>query len=217
MNNSFEASYFGELRPEVIEMVPVDATSILDVGCGYGLLGRALKDRGARSVCGIELSSRAAGEAKKVLDVVFEGSVETTTLPFNRGQFDCIICADVLEHLVDPWSVLCMLKQYLNSNGCIVASIPNVGFHRVVRGLIKGHWDYTDSGVLDKTHLRFFTLEGIVKLFAQNQFKVDMIYKKIDSGLNMKLLNCFLFGMIKESLVIQYIIRATPLISDGRE
>lgn len=214
-NSAFETSYFGELRPEIIQMVPVDAKSILDVGCGYGVLGQALKNREARYVCGIDLSSQAVNEARKVLDVVVKGDVETMVLPFDHGQFDCIICADVLEHLIEPWTVLSMLKQYLSPGGCIVASIPNVGFHRVVRGLVKGHWNYTGSGVLDKTHLRFFTLESIIKLFSLNQLKIDMIYKKYDSGFNMKLLNFLLFGMIKESLVIQYVVRATHLNPNG--
>jgi SAM-dependent methyltransferase len=205
---SFDSAYFGDLRPEIVAMIPDNCNSVLDVGCGYGTLGRHLKEQGVPNVCGIEIFPEAAAEAAKVLDTVVQGNIETVSLPFFKDQFDCIVCADVLEHLVDPWNILNSLQHYLKSDGCIVASIPNVGFHRVVRGLIKGQWRYAKSGILDKTHLRFFTLEGIESLFAVNGLVIEKIDRKIDAGLNMKLLNLMLLGGIKESLVIQYIIKA---------
>jgi 2-polyprenyl-3-methyl-5-hydroxy-6-metoxy-1,4-benzoquinol methylase len=209
MKSNFNEAYFGGLRTEIVEMVPLNCHSILDVGCGYGVLGRYLKENGANEVYGIELSANAAAEAGKVLDKVVVGNVESVQLPFVAGYFDCIICADVLEHLIDPWNVLNKLKQYLKPGGCIIASIPNIGFHRVVRKLMKGRWEYSESGVLDRTHLRFFTLDGILSLFIDNGMKIQQINRKIDSGLNMKLLNIILLNSIKESLVIQYIIKAT--------
>jgi 2-polyprenyl-3-methyl-5-hydroxy-6-metoxy-1,4-benzoquinol methylase len=209
MKSNFNDAYFGGLRMEIVEMVPDECRAILDVGCGYGVLGRYLKENGVNEVCGIELSPNAADEARKVLDEVVVGNVEFVELPFLTGHFDCIICADVLEHLIDPWNVLSNLKRYLKPGGCIIASIPNIGFHRVVRSLMKGRWEYTGSGVLDRTHLRFFTLDGILGLFVDNGMKIQKINRKIDSGLNMKLLNIILFNTIKESLVIQYIIKAT--------
>lgn len=209
MKSNFNEAYYGGLRMEIVEMVPVDCRAILDVGCGYGVLGKYLKENGVNEVCGIELSANAAAEASKVLDEVVVGSVESVQLPFLTGYFDCIICADVLEHLIDPWNVLSNLKRYLKPGGCIIASIPNIGFHRVVRSLMKGRWEYTGSGVLDRTHLRFFTLDGILSLFVDNGMKIQQINRKIDSGLNMKLLNIILLNTIKESLVIQYIIKAT--------
>ncbi len=200
--------YYGRLRSEILSVIPQDCLTVLDVGCGTGALGRHLKERGTAEVWGIELSSIAAAEAAQVLDGVIEGNVELLELPFEKGHFDCIVCADVLEHLLDPWSVVGRLREYLKPGGCIVASIPNVGFHRVVRGLIKGKWRYTDSGVLDKGHLRFFTWQGMKALFQDNGFTIEKVRRKIDSGLNMKLLNFILCNRIKESLVIQYIIRA---------
>jgi 2-polyprenyl-3-methyl-5-hydroxy-6-metoxy-1,4-benzoquinol methylase len=205
---SFDSSYFGELRPEIVAMIPSDCKSVFDVGCGYGTLGRYLKEHGIPNVSGIEIFPEAAAEAGKVLDTVIQGNIETTSLPFLNNQFDCIVCADVLEHLVNPWKTLGSLKCYLKPGGCIVASIPNVGFHRILRGLMKGQWRYAKSGVLDRTHLRFFTLEGIESLFAENKLQIVKIDRKIDAGLNMKLLNLFLLGAIRESLVIQYIIKA---------
>lgn len=203
--------YYSLLRPEIIAMIPEDCISVLDIGCGTGTLGRHLKEKGVAEVSGIELSHTAALEAMRVLDRVIEGDVERVELPFLPEHFDCIICADVLEHLIDPWAVMPKLYALLKPDGCIVASIPNVGFHRVVRGLIRGNWHYADSGVLDKGHLRFFTWPGIRALFQNSGFTIEKVYRKIDSGLNMKLLNYALCNKIKEALVIQYVLRARKM------
>lgn len=200
--------YYSLLRPEIIAMIPQECDSVLDVGCGTGVLGALLKEKGVSEVCGIELSHTAASEAMRVLDRVIEGDVERIGFPFSPEHFDCIICADVLEHLVDPWTIMQKLFTLLKPGGCIVASIPNAGFHRVVRGLIRGNWHYTDSGVLDKSHLRFFTWQSMKALFQNSGFTIEKVHRKVDSGLNMKLLNFVLFNRIKEALVIQYIIRA---------
>jgi 2-polyprenyl-3-methyl-5-hydroxy-6-metoxy-1,4-benzoquinol methylase len=200
--------YYGLLRPEIIAMIPEKCFFVLDVGCGTGELGRHLKEKGVTEVCGIELSHTAAIEAARVLDRVIEGNVERIKFPFSPEYFDCIVCADVLEHLIDPWTIMLKLYALLKPGGCIVASIPNVGFHRVVRGLIRGKWRYTDAGVLDKSHLRFFTWQGIRALFQDSGLTIEKVHRKIDSGLNMKLLNFILCNRIKEALVIQYIVRA---------
>jgi 2-polyprenyl-3-methyl-5-hydroxy-6-metoxy-1,4-benzoquinol methylase len=215
MHMNFDAAYYGDLRSEIVAMIPGNCTSVLDVGCGYGVLGKYLKAQGVANVCGIEVVPAAAAEAEKVLDTVVSGNVETMDLPFTAGQFDCIVCADVLEHLVDPWRMLTRLKRLLKPDGCIVASIPNIGYHRVIRGLLKGQWRYAKSGVLDQTHLRFFTLEGIQSMFADNEMRIETMDRKIAAGLNVKLLNMLLLGAIREALVIQYIIKAVN-VTPGR-
>jgi 2-polyprenyl-3-methyl-5-hydroxy-6-metoxy-1,4-benzoquinol methylase len=200
--------YYCLLRPEIVNMIPMGCSVVLDVGCGSGSLGKHLKENGVKEVFGIELSADAAKEARSVLDHVIEGNAETMGLPFKRQYFECIVCADVLEHLFDPWSMVNRLKGFLKPGGVIVASIPNVGFHRIIKGLIKGKWQYADEGVLDRTHLRFFTLKGIEELFATNDMTIEKIYRKIDAGVNMKIFNSLCLNKIRESLVIQYIVRA---------
>lgn len=203
--------YYGSLRPEVVAMIPHGCGRLLDVGCGAGTLGKHLKENGVREVWGLEISSLAAREAREVIDHVIEGNVETILFPFEPGYFDCIVCADVLEHLLDPWSTVGKLKKLLTPGGTIVASIPNVGFHRIIRGLLKGRWRYADAGILDRTHLRFFTLKGIEELFSINGMTIETLYRKIDFGANMKILNFLCFDKLKESLVIQYVVRAKIL------
>lgn len=200
--------YSRGLRGEIVQMIPPGCLTVLDVGCGNGILGEYLKKNGVERVCGIEIIAEAARNAVSVLDAVLTGNIESMDLPFEHESFDCIVCADVLEHLVDPWSVVSKLKKLIKPGGCLVASLPNIGFHRVVRNLLKGHWRYEDAGVLDRTHLRFFTLEGVKELFEANSMIIDEIHRKKDCGANMRILNFLLGNSIRESLIIQYVVRA---------
>ena len=97
-----DLSYFDFPRPEVMQLIPASARCILEIGCGTGRLGEALKQRQTCEVVGIELNAPAAEKAKQRLDRVMVGDVERLTLDFQDGSFDCLVCADVLEHLVDP-------------------------------------------------------------------------------------------------------------------
>jgi 2-polyprenyl-3-methyl-5-hydroxy-6-metoxy-1,4-benzoquinol methylase len=167
--------YFEHTREEMINFVPLNAESVLDVGCGAGVFGRSLKRvRGCR-VVGIELNDEAARQARQHLDLVFCQSVDDVDF-MELGCFDVIVFNDVLEHLNDPWEILGRAKAALKPDGRIVASIPNVRFFPVIRDLIiKAEWVYRDSGVLDKTHLRFFTKKSIENLFECSGMTVDVI------------------------------------------
>jgi len=120
---SAEACSFA--RPEVAKLVPLTARRILDVGCGTGALGASLKARGEVEVVGIEINPAAAAQAAGRLDQVLTVDLNgLEALPFPEGYFDCLILADVLEHLVEPVQVLCALKRYLRADGCLVISCP---------------------------------------------------------------------------------------------
>jgi SAM-dependent methyltransferase len=138
----------------------------LEVGCGAGSLGRALKERG-HHVTGIELVPQVAERARCHLDVVVTADVETDGLPFPPESFDAVIFADVLEHLIDPWRVLREAANLLTPEGRVIASIPNLQNLDVVRRLLRGRWEYRDRGITDVGHLRFFTLHTIRDLFSQ--------------------------------------------------
>jgi SAM-dependent methyltransferase len=159
------ASYYVQARPEVAALVPRACRCVLDVGCGAGHLGQLLKERG-HHVTGMELVPEEADAARHRLDVVVTGDVEAG-LPFDSDSFDAVIFADLLEHLVDPWRVVREAAALLTPGGVVVASVPNVQNLDVVRRLLRGRWDYRDRGILDRGHLRFFTLETIRELFAQ--------------------------------------------------
>ncbi|MHB1011374.1 MAG: glycosyltransferase [Desulfobacteria bacterium] len=162
-----DRGYFQQERREIEAMVPAGASRILDIGCGEGMLGRILLQKGAAEVVGIEADPAVARRAKENLSRVLQGDVESLVLPFEDGYFDCIVLADVLEHLKDPLSTMIRLQRYLSDSGTIVASIPNVRFFEVIRRLAEGRWEYEEFGILDKTHLRFFTKKEIEVLFLQ--------------------------------------------------
>jgi methionine biosynthesis protein MetW len=155
-----DATYFEHSRPEVRALVPEGAARVLDVGCGAGALGAALKEERELEVCGLELFPDAAAQARERLDTVVEGNLdELEDLPFDRGHFDAMIFGDVLEHLHDPARLLRVLRPYLADDGALVCSIPNVGHWSVVLPLLmQDRWRYEDAGLLDRTHVHFFTL-----------------------------------------------------------
>jgi spore maturation protein CgeB/ubiquinone/menaquinone biosynthesis C-methylase UbiE/Tfp pilus assembly protein PilF len=167
LSASPEDAYYECPRRELLQHVPGRARRVLDVGCGAGAFGHTLKqERGVEEVAGIELVETAAARAREVLDQVLVGNLEEMDLPFPEGYFDCIVCGDVLEHLVDPAASLRKLARVLAPAGVIVISIPNVRFHDVVGMLSLGFWTYADAGILDQTHLRFFTraeLPGLIQ------------------------------------------------------
>lgn len=168
-----DEQYYQCSRPEVAALVPQRAERILDIGCGAGQLGRHLKQRQQCWVSGIEVVEAVAEQARAVLDEVLVGDVEMIVRTPPRERFDCIVCADVLEHLREPGQVLEKLREgWLAPGGVVVASVPNVRHWSVIRQLLEGRWDYADAGLLDRTHLRFFTRTTLYFLFAQAGYQI---------------------------------------------
>lgn len=165
--------YYSYSRPEIRQLVKPTAKRILDVGCAAGLMGYELKQKLYAEVWGVENTPTAALQAEKLLDRVLSCTIEDALSRLPDGYFDTIICADVLEHLIDPWQVLSGLKQKLSPVGEIVASIPNVRYWQVTRGLLEGRWQYEEAGILDKTHLRFFTRRECLQLFEDTGYAVE--------------------------------------------
>ena len=164
-NAQFPAAYYLNTRPEVLELVPRTARKVLDVGCGAGGLGTNLKARQVVEVHGVELAEQAAEHARNHLDKVWNSTIEAALPELPDGYYDCIVIADVLEHLLDPWTVLAELKKKLLADGKLIASIPNIQNWDVLSDLIQGRWDYKSEGILDRTHLRFFTRNSVQALF----------------------------------------------------
>src|SRR5262245_45109 len=167
--------YFEFERPELVALVPVGARRVLDIGCGAGRMGAALKARQDVLVVGIELDERAARAARGRLDEVLIGDVERLDFPFEAGSFDAVVCGDVLEHLRDPAGLLLRLRCWLQPAGFLIGSIPNIRHHSVIRGLLQGNWTYEPAGLLDRDHLRFFTRREIEKLLYRCGFAVTSL------------------------------------------
>jgi 2-polyprenyl-3-methyl-5-hydroxy-6-metoxy-1,4-benzoquinol methylase len=161
---------------ELLQYLDPKPESVLEVGCAEGLLGEWIKkNRGCR-VTGIELNPDAARSASDRLDEVLVGNIETMELPFSEGTFDHIIFGDVLEHLTDPWRVLKKVAPLLRPGGSVIACIPNIGHISVIANLLSGQFCYVSQGLLDKTHLRFFTRKGIEDLFRECGYDITHLH-----------------------------------------
>lgn len=173
-------NYYGYARPEVCALVPRSARRVVDFGCAGGALGRALKkERPGIEVRGVEPVASQAERARAVLDDVMIGGAEDP-LPEAWPKPDCIIFADVLEHLVDPWAAVSRARALLAPGGTLVVSIPNVRHHSVVRELVAGRFDYKDAGVLDRTHLRFFTEATARELIEKGGFAIERVERVVE-------------------------------------
>jgi len=167
-------------RPDVAALVPRESRVVLDVGCGAGLLGAQLKaDNPERVVYGIEPESEAAARARTALDGVLESTAEAPW-PDDWRRPDCLVFADVLEHMTDPWSTLRNLCARLPSGADVVLSVPNAAHYSVVGPLVLyGRWEYRDQGILDRTHLRFFTRKTAFELVSGAGLHVKRVERRL--------------------------------------
>jgi GT2 family glycosyltransferase len=174
------SGYYGHSRPEVVKHVPSHARTVVDIGCGAGALGNAVKQRLVGvEVRGVEISSSAAKLARNVLDEVHHGSAEDP-MPTSWPVPDCLVFADVLEHLTDPWTVLKSWVERLPVGGSAIISLPNIAHGSIILGLLKGKWDYVDAGILDQTHLRFFTRASAIDLLEQSGLKLQQVERVVE-------------------------------------
>jgi 2-polyprenyl-3-methyl-5-hydroxy-6-metoxy-1,4-benzoquinol methylase len=170
--------YLDFVNTGVLQMIDGTPRNVIDLGCAGGSLGAALKQRfPAAHVVGVEAGSGAAKKAAERLDRVVHARLED----FDPGRegfapraFDTVIAADVLEHLVNPWQLLVTLRPYLTPNAQVIASIPNVrNLWLVARLLTEGRWEYTERGLLDVTHVRFFTLDDMRRMFEETGYRAE--------------------------------------------
>ena len=174
--------YYNRVNPDLLRVIPPDARSVLEVGCGTGAMAeayRAIHPTGR--YLGIEKDPEAAAIAASRLDRVIVGDIDAIDLAaagLELNSFDALVFGDVLEHMVDPWGVLKRLAPLLRDGGLALACIPNVQHWSMIVGLLRGRWEYQDEGLLDRTHLRFFTVEGMTPLFEGAGLKVFDVHPR---------------------------------------
>jgi len=168
-------SYFSGARADFVYRLPVDPTAtVLEVGCGTGATGQLALARGrCGRYVGIELFEAAARRAREVLSEVVVGDVETLEFDWQPATFDALILSEVLEHLIDPWATLDRLSRFVRPGGLVLASSPNASHWRVIRELALGRFPLADSGVFDRTHMRWFTPETFLAMFEGAGFRVQ--------------------------------------------
>ncbi len=195
-------------RVEIVRLVPVAAKFILHVGCRGGVLGRALKDEvPGRTVWGMESNREMTKDAHRNLDRVIGDDIESAAaLLSGDALFDCIICADVLENLKDPWTLLNKLLDHLAPDGRLVCSTHNIQYYKVIKDIIRDRWLYRAGGCMDRDHLRFFSLATIRNLFATSGYTILTVEKKKPSGKMIEIINTLLFNKLDKFLTHQYLV-----------
>jgi len=185
-----------------------DHSSILDVGCGSGELGRSLKVRFNSIVHGIEITVQNFEIAQQVLDRVVLGDFEQCEVNFGVS-YDYIIFSDSLEHMVDTQRALLRARELLGKDGELLMSIPNVRNFRVLFPLIfRDQFKYENEGILDRTHLRFFTKKSIINELVDAGFKAVDYFYELPLSSKVGKLNVITFGMFRGFLTSHFYIRA---------
>lgn len=164
---------YGAVNREVLARVPAGAARVLDVGCGTGALGRELKAvRAGREVVGVTHSEDEAGEARRHLDGVLVRDLNEFD-PREAGSFDCVVCSHVLEHLYRPERLLGALRGALAEGGRLVVALPNTLHWRQRVEFARGRFRYTDGGLMDATHYRFYDWTTARSLLVGSGFALD--------------------------------------------
>ncbi len=169
-------------NPDLLKLMPHDAKRVVEIGCSSGALAREYKNNNPDCFyIGVEIDEEYAGLAKRYCDEVYTGNIETIdNETWNKlAAADCFVFGDTLEHLQDPWKVLKRIRSCIPLTGSIVCCVPNAQHWSLQVRLNIGHFRYEESGLLDKTHLRWFTRQTLIELFFDTGFVVNHIQPRI--------------------------------------
>lgn len=205
-----EKEYFSNVRRDIISFIGADKDlTILEIGAGTGATLLELKNNGiAKNISGFDIVD--VNQNKEKFDSFIIGNIEKDNLQFEENYFDCIILADVLEHLVDPHKTIQKLFPHLKKGGHFYISLPNVRNHEVFYKIfVKGSFEYTNEGIFDRTHIRFFCKRDMINLI---DLFPELKLQKIESNLkhisSMKsTLNKITFGLFEPFLSTQYFLK----------
>jgi SAM-dependent methyltransferase len=207
--------YYQGVRLDMLRFIPNGIETVLEVGCAGGGFGHQLKMRGVREVWGVEVVPSAAQRAQELLDRVLVGDVADLIDELPPAYFDVVVFNDVLEHLVDPFTVLTRIKSKIRDGGMVVSSIPNIRYYETLSDLVlHKNWEYQESGILDRTHLRFFTTRSIHLMYERLGYEVlrhegNNPMKKRPLGY--RLANFLLAGKISDMQFEQFVTWARPI------
>jgi SAM-dependent methyltransferase len=208
--------YFDNVRRDIAPLLPAQAGAVLEVGCGAGATLQWLQREGrATRTVGIELFPDAAERARGRIDELLQGNAETlfaTNLPAQLApaSFDLVLCLDVLEHMVDPWAFVARVQALMKPGAVLIASIPNVRHLRVVLPLLlAGRWRYEESGILDRTHLRFFTHGSAMALVSPPGLRVTSVLRRLPPAASKSgVVNLLTLGLARDLFTMGFLIAA---------
>jgi 2-polyprenyl-3-methyl-5-hydroxy-6-metoxy-1,4-benzoquinol methylase len=211
-------------NPDLLKLIPPQSQKIIEIGCSSGALAREFKkiNPGCHYV-GVEIDARYAELAKRHCDETAVVNLNTADTSFyeRHADKDCWIFGDVLEHLENPWNVLAQIRSNIPNNGSIVACIPNAQHWSLIARLSIGDFRYEDSGLLDRTHLRFFTRQTIIDLFSGARFHIVDGCRRIFDEPNREKFLPIIGDLAKacgvdpnvaidDALPLQFVVRAEP-------
>ena len=220
--------YFDNVRRDIAPLLPARPGVVLEVGCGAGATLQWLQQSGRASrTVGIELFPEAAQRARGRIDELLQGNAETLlsapssapslahskanlTAQLAPASFDLVLCLDVLEHMTDPWAFVTRVQALMKPGAVLIASIPNVRHLRVVLPLLlAGRWRYEDSGILDRTHLRFFTHDSAMALMSPPGLRVTALLRRLPPLASKSgVVNLLTLGLARDLFTMGFLIAA---------
>lgn len=220
-NNAYQYTH-NSVQQATLGLVPRRARRVLDLGGGSGGFTLAVAERcGAEFTATLDISEDAIAAAEEginvaeVMDLEEDGALERFVA--THGPFDLVLCLDVLEHLVDPWRVMARLHALMPDDGQVLASIPNVQNYRIAMRSLTGKWHYRDSGLFDRTHLRFFSRRSAAALMTGTGLKQMGYGRTYGPTPRDKMLSRLSMGLLDPWLTMQHIIvvqKQSPVIHD---
>jgi 2-polyprenyl-3-methyl-5-hydroxy-6-metoxy-1,4-benzoquinol methylase len=206
------AGYFDSVRDDMLRYIPASAKKTVEFGCGRGGFSSLLKERLGSEAWAVEIDRNCVDAAAAKLDKVICADAYEGLKQLPDHYFDACIFFDILEHLTDPYSLLKAVKTKLAPSGVVVASIPNIRYYRAFTEYVFGaDWRYRQQGIMDKTHLRFFTKKSTLRMFDELGFDVltiDGIHPT--SSRTYRILNFMLFGAISDVRYKHFAVVAGP-------
>jgi len=213
-------TYFTHVRRDIVSLLPANPEQkVLEIGAGAGNTILYLKQAGlAKEVMGVELMRLAdSGQEHELIDRFQVADISCEDIDADKSYFDVIICADVLEHLEDPWSCLKRIVEHLKPGGMMIFSIPNFRDWKTLAKIIfRADFAYSNDGVLDKTHLRFFCRKNIVQLVNSAALEVikmkpNFLLTEVTTGKKRRWLNRITLGLFRDFLTVQYLVTAKKM------
>ncbi len=212
-------------NPALLSLIPAQSNRVMEIGCSSGALARAFKKTSPQAHwVGMEIDPDYAAQAQRFCDQTLVADIEACDAAFfqSHRDRDCWVFGDTLEHLKDPWSVLAQIRKVIPAHGCIAACVPNAQHWSMQVRLATGQLTYQPSGLLDRTHLRWFTRQTLLALFKSQGFQVvagkPRIFPEAQRETFLPLIGQMAKAAgvdekqaIRDATPLQYVIRAVPI------